>query len=298
VASSDRLIRAAGGVVWRHPPGGLEVAVVHRPKYDDWSLPKGKLEDGEAPIAAAVREVLEELGAVVAVSRRLAQIGYEVAEGHKQVDFWVMRCRGGAFRPTDEIDDARWLSVKDARAKLSYQVERDVLDEFTRLPVPESIVVLVRHAKAGKRAEWHADDNDRPLDDEGHAQAERLSQFLQHFGADRITAAAPLRCVQTLQPLARDSGLELAVDATFSDDAYLRNPDETIAAVHALAKPGRVSVVCSQGETIPGVIEHFAPAVHSSRTKKAAAWVLGFVDGTVVSADYYPHAAAAKITAS
>jgi 8-oxo-dGTP diphosphatase len=232
------------------------------------------------------------------VSRRLTRIGYQVAEGHKQVDYWVMRDRGGAFRPTEEIDDARWLSVSAARARLSYEIERGVLDEFARLPVPESVIVLVRHAKAGKRAEWHADDNDRPLDDEGRAQAERLSQFLQHFGPDRIITAAPLRCVQTVQPLARDSGLELIVDATFSDDAYLRNPDETIAAVHALAKPGRVSVVCSQGETIPGVIEHFAPGVRSSRTKKAAAWVLGFVDGTVASADYYPHAAAAQVTAA
>jgi 8-oxo-dGTP diphosphatase len=271
---------------------------VHRAKYDDWSLPKGKLEEGESPLAAAVREVREELGALVAVSRKITQIGYDVVDGHKKVDFWVMRHRGGAFSPTEEIDDARWVSLADACTALSYDAEREVLDEFTALPIPESVVVLLRHAKAGKRALWHADDNDRPLEDEGRAQAERLSAFLQRFAPDRIVAAHPARCVQTVQPLARDLGLEVAVDATFSDDAYLRHPDPTIAAVHGLAKPGRVSVVCSQGEAIPGLLEHFAPHVPTTRTKKAAAWVLGFVDGTVVSADYYPHAAAPQITAS
>lgn len=298
MASSARLIRAAGGVVWRPAPGGLEVALVHRPKYDDWSLPKGKLEDGESALAAGVREVGEELGALVAVSRKLTRVRYEVAQGVKQVDFWVMRRRAGEFRPSDEIDDVRWLPPADARAALSYETERTVLDEFERLPVPESVVVLVRHASAGKRAQWHADDIDRPLDDDGHAQAARLSSFLQQFAPDRVVAAHPLRCVQTVQPLARDLGLEVAADATFSDDAYTRDPDTTTAAVHALAKPGRVSVVCSQGETIPGLVQHFAPDLETTRTKKAAAWVLGFVDGVVVSADYYPHAAAAPVSAS
>lgn len=298
MASDARVIRAAGGVVWRHQSGGLEVALVHRPKYDDWSLPKGKLEAGESALAAAVREIREELGAEVAVSRRLDRIDYDVPDGHKRVDFWVMRHRGGTFAPTAEIDEVRWLPVGQARAELSHAGERRVLADLARLPVPESVLVLIRHAKAGKRAHWHADDNDRPLDDEGRRQAERLSSFLQAFAPDRVMAAAPLRCVQTVQPLARDLALELAVDATFSDDAFLRNPETTIAAVHALAKPGRVSVLCSQGETIPGLIEHFAPSVQNTRTKKAAAWVLGFVDGTVASADYYPHAAAEPVTAS
>ena len=296
-----RLIRAAGGVVWRHrggPAANLEVALVHRPKYDDWSLPKGKLDPGELPIDAAVREVREELGSTVAVSRRITCIGYGVPEGRKEVDFWAMRHRGGDFRPSAEIDDARWLSPHDARAAMSYDIEREVLDGFAAVPVPESVVVLVRHAKAGNRAEWHGDDNDRPLNAVGRAQAQRLSSFLQHFAPDRLVAAHPARCVQTLQPLARDLGLEIAVDATFSDEAFSRAPDRTVAALYALAKPNRVSVVSSQGDAIPQLIEQFAPHVDSTRTKKGAAWVLGFVDGAVLSADYYPHAARRPVTAS
>jgi 8-oxo-(d)GTP phosphatase len=300
--SEPRVIRAAGGVVWRHRDGAagqLEVALVHRPKYDDWSLPKGKLEPGEMAIDAAVREVGEELGSAVAVSRRITCIGYDVAGGRKQVDFWVMRHRDGDFRPTAEIDDARWLTPSDARAATSYEIERGVLDRFGDTPVPESVVVLVRHAQAGKRADWHGDDdNGRPLTAAGRAQAERLSSFLAHFAPDRLVAAHPVRCVQTLEPLARDLGLELGVDSTFSDDASSRAPDLTVAAVHTLAKENRVSVVASQGLTIPQLIEHFAPHVESTRTKKGAAWVLGFVDGAVVSADYYPYAARRPVTAS
>jgi 8-oxo-dGTP diphosphatase len=283
-----RLIRAAGGVVWRQRPGGVEVALVHRPKYDDWTLPKGKLEPGERALDAAVREVGEEIGATVAVSRWIARIGYDVAEGRKEVDFWLMRHRGGYFSAADEIDDIRWARPAAARAALSYDIEREVLDSATAVPIPESVVVLVRHAKAGKRAQWHGDDNDRPLDDVGWAQAERLSTLLQHFAPDRLVSAHPLRCQQTLHPLARDLGLDVAVDATFSDDAYLRAPDTTVAALQALAKPGRCSVVCSQGETIPRVIDQLASPVESTETKKGAAWVLCFVDGAIASADHYP----------
>ena len=300
-SESGRLIHAAGGVVWRHRGGGagnLEVALVHRPKYDDWSLPKGKLDPGELPLDAAVREVREELGSTVAVSRPIGCIAYDVPQGRKEVDYWVMRHRGGAFQPTPEIDDARWLSPDDARTAMSYDIERQVLAGFAALPVPESVVVLVRHAKAGKRADWHGDDNDRPLNAVGRAQAQRLASFLQHFAPDRLVAAHPVRCVQTLQPLARALGLEIAIDASFSDEAYSHAPDRTVAALYALAKPNRVTVMSSQGEAIPQLIEQFAPHVKSTRTKKGAAWVLGFVDGTVLSADYYPHAARRPVIAS
>ena len=264
---------------------------MHRPRYDDWSLPKGKLEPREPALLAAVREVGEELGATVAVSCRLTRIEYDVAGDRKEVHFWAMRETGGEFAPDDEVDDVRWLPPHEVRGALSYDVERDVLDVFTSRRVPDSVVVLVRHARAGKRAEWHGDDNDRPLDDVGMQQAERLATFLRVFAPDRIVAAQPLRCVQTAQPLARDLGLEVVVDGTLGDAAFLAEPDGTLAAVRALAEPGRVTLVSSQGDAIPGLVERLVPDVASTVTKKGAAWVIGFTDGEPVSADYYPHAA-------
>ncbi|MGI8678165.1 MAG: NUDIX hydrolase [Jatrophihabitans sp.] len=283
-------VRAAGGVVWRMRDGRVEIAVVHRPRYDDWSLPKGKLEHGESELAAAVREVSEELGSRVAVSRRIARIGYPAGDLRKTVTFWLMRHLGGAFEPDHEVDDHAWLPASDARARLSYRVDQRVLDEFVAVPIPESVVVLVRHAKAGKRSEWRGADAKRPLDKSGQAQARRLSEFLAVFGPDRVVSADPLRCVQTVAPLAESLGLDVVVDPVFSDESFEASPAMTETALLALAKPGRVSVVCSQGTAIPGLIDSLVRGVRPSDTRKGAAWALSVVDGTIVSADYYDDA--------
>src|SRR6478752_3850966 len=111
-------VRAAGGVVWRLRNGKPEVAVIHRPRYDDWSFPKGKLDEGETELAAAVREVGEELGSAVAVSRRIGEVRYPVPGGTKSVVYWVMRHQDGRFRATEEVDEVQWLRPKAARSEL------------------------------------------------------------------------------------------------------------------------------------------------------------------------------------
>jgi 8-oxo-dGTP pyrophosphatase MutT (NUDIX family)/phosphohistidine phosphatase SixA len=280
-------IRAAGGVVWRRVGGPLEVAVVHRPRYDDWSLPKGKVIAEETKLEAAVREVGEELGAAVTVSRRIGQFRYEAEGVPKRVTYWVMRFHGGEFVPNDEVDEVRWLQVRDARAVLSYDVDRSVLADFAALPVPDSVIVLVRHAKAGKRNDWPGEDALRPLDEAGKAQAARLATLLAFFGPERVYAAEPVRCVSTVQPLAAALDLEVRVDPVFNDETYADAPWATQTALLALAKPGKVSVVCSQGDTIPGLIDRLGPGISSSETRKGAWWVLNLVDGDVVSADHY-----------
>jgi 8-oxo-dGTP pyrophosphatase MutT (NUDIX family) len=288
---STSTIRAAGGVVWRVDQGKVAVALVHRPRYDDWSLPKGKLDDGESELAAAVREVGEELGCRVAVSRRITRITYDVGVTHKRVAYWVMRYLDGEFVPSDEVDAVAWLPPKQASERMSYDVERRVMTDFVAVPIPESVIVLVRHAKAGKRSEWRGNDAKRPLDPTGCAQAERLTEFLPRFAPDRVISASPVRCVQTVEPLADALGLEVVIDPVFSDDEYASSPGATETALLALAKPNRVTVVCSQGLTIPGLIDRVARGIRPSDTRKGAAWVLSLVDGTVVSADYYEDAA-------
>src|SRR5437867_3193906 len=98
-------VKAAGGVLWRLRKGKVEIALVHRPRYDDWSLPKGKLRGGETPLAAAVREVAEETGARVAVSRFVGNVRYDVGATHKQTSYWAMRHLGGDFEPNHEVDE-------------------------------------------------------------------------------------------------------------------------------------------------------------------------------------------------
>jgi 8-oxo-dGTP diphosphatase len=122
---------AAGGIVCRPGPGGLpEVAIVHRPLQDDWTFPKGKLEDGETEEEAALREVREETGLRCAIARPAGRTGYLDRRGRdKTVRYWVMRPLDGRFVPGDEVDDMRWLTVEEALTTLSYPVDRELLTE-------------------------------------------------------------------------------------------------------------------------------------------------------------------------
>ena len=124
-------VKAAGGVVWRRGDSGVEVALVHRPRYDDWSLPKGKLDRGETWEAAAVREVEEEIGVRCEVGGELSPIEYTDHRGRqKVVRYWLMEAVGQhAFEPNDEVDEMRWLKGRNAVGRLSYPLDRDVLTE-------------------------------------------------------------------------------------------------------------------------------------------------------------------------
>jgi 8-oxo-(d)GTP phosphatase len=281
-------VRAGGGVVWRVRKGKVEVAIIHRPRYDDWSLPKGKLEDGEVPLTAAVREVAEELGARAAVSRRIGDFTYDIPAGRKTVTYWVMRQVDGEFQPTDEVDAVEWLRPKAARDHLSYDVDKRVLADFAAVPIPDSVILLARHGKAGKRSEWRGQDKKRPLEPVGEAQAVRLVPLLAAFCPDRIVSADLTRCIETVRPLAEHLGVDVRIDSAFSDEAFEASPASTEDALMALAKPGRVTVVSSQGETIPGLVDRLGRGVLDSDTKKGAFWAFSVVDGTVVSMDYYP----------
>jgi 8-oxo-dGTP diphosphatase len=123
-------VRAAGGLVLRTAPGGHpELAVVHRPLREDWSLPKGKLEDGESSETAAVREVWEETGLRCAIRRHAGQTAYVDRRGRdKTVDYYVMSVLSGDFTPNSEVDELRWLTIEGARALLSYPADRALLD--------------------------------------------------------------------------------------------------------------------------------------------------------------------------
>jgi 8-oxo-(d)GTP phosphatase len=280
-------VSAAGGVVWRRGHGDLEVALVHRPKYDDWTLPKGKLQDGESELAAAVREVGEEMGAMVAVSRRVGHVQYRHEGARKTVAYWVMRYLAGEFVPNDEVDAIEWLTPAHAAERLTYTVELPILADFVALPRPDSVILLVRHAKAGKRSEWRSDDRLRPLDPAGLKQAQQLVEFLGHFAPQRVISADLTRCVQTVEPLAASLGLDVELEPAFDDESYIQTPSATETALLSLAKPDWVTVVCSQGTTIPALIDTLAPATDPSDTRKGATWVLCFVDGDIVAVDYY-----------
>ena len=118
------VIEAAGGLVWRKVPAGRELAIIHRQRYDDWTLPKGKRETDESWQATALREVFEETGLQVALESFAGSLGYSVNGVPKVVLFWNMRLTGSTeFKPNAEADQMIWLSVEQALQKITYQDE-------------------------------------------------------------------------------------------------------------------------------------------------------------------------------
>ena len=305
-------IRAAGGVLWRPVAGGapltsdgpsaIEVCLVHRPRYDDWTLPKGKLEHGEHPLRAALREVEEETGLRAVVGRRLAAQEYALGEDRKHVDYWEMTPAGGEFTADDEVDALQWTVPEQAAELLSYPRDREFVLEFAAEPAPTAVLLLVRHAKAGSRSAWKGEDLERPLDRTGRAQAAGLRTALRWFAPTAVAAAEPVRCVDTVAPLAADLGVEVTVEPTLSEEAYVKDPAAGLDRVLGIAAAGGRSVLCSQGGVIPDLLGTLA-GEHGVRlgtragrkipSRKSSAWALSFVDGRLVAADYYAHLATA-----
>ena len=296
-AEEGGLVRAAGGALWRPADGGgIETALVHRPKYDDWSLPKGKPDDGEHLLQTAVREVVEETGLDVVVGRRSVRTEYEVPEGPKRVDYWLMRVVDGVFEPNDEVDELRWLPVEEACATVSHAHDRAVLADLARTDVPrEPSLLLVRHAKAGSKSDWDGPDELRPLDGKGRRQAARLAQVLPLFRPVELLTAERVRCRETLEPLAERTGLDVRPLPEVGEEEYAADPQAALAAVEPLLAPREqpgVAVVCSQGGAIPSVLAalgvRFAavPGALLPPSAKGSTWVLGGRPGAL-AADYY-----------
>jgi 8-oxo-dGTP diphosphatase len=293
-------VRAAGCAVWRRLDGRpLETALIHRPKYDDWSLPKGKPETGEHLLQTAVREVAEETGLDVVVGRRSVRTGYEVTDRAgalvpKEVDYWVARWNGGDFVANDEADELRWLPVTDAADLCSHEHDRAVLADLERADVPRApTLLLVRHGHAGSRSDWDGPDDLRPLDERGRAEARRLAEVLPLFGPRAVYSAPPVRCRDTVASLAEHLGLDLLPLPELGEDGFSVDPEAGLAAVERLLAPrtdAGVTVVCSQGGAIPSVLMALGVTWEGSRAyppaAKGSVWVLGGGPGAL-SADYY-----------
>ncbi|MEE3062711.1 MAG: bifunctional NUDIX hydrolase/histidine phosphatase family protein [Actinomycetota bacterium] len=304
--SGKRIVYAAGAVLWRHSSADsdnpeLEIALIHRPRYDDWSLPKGKVDPGETAPVAAVREVQEETGHHAVLGRRLAKVSYPIDAGVKKVYYWAARSTGGEFEPGKEVDELIWLPVDAAMKKLDYAQDRNVLRRFTKQPADTHTVLVVRHGTAGRKSRFSGDDTKRPLDKRGRAQAEALVPQLMAFGATDVYAADRVRCHQTVEPLAEELGVSIESESALTEEAYAKSPKRGRHRMLHIAGHEGTPVICTQGKVIPDLItwwcERDGVDPDKSRNHKGSTWVLSLSDGRLVAADHIGGSLAANVRA-
>ena len=282
----SEVVRAGGGVILRRRSGSLETLLVHRPKYDDLTFPKGKALVGERDEDTALREIEEETGLPCELGPELVSTSYIDPQGRpKRVRYWLVRADGakGGFEPDDEIDRIEWVDVPTAERSLTYERDRAVLDAATGLAEP---LYLVRHAKAGSRQHWRGDDDLRPLTTKGHRQAEGIAAAFTGRPLTAVLSSPTMRCVQTVEPLARERGLDVELVDWLSVGVPVSTVRERIGG-----SPGP-AILCSHGEVIPDVVRGFeeagAPVEGPLAWKKGSTWILERDDGFPTCARYEP----------
>ncbi|RBO73069.1 DNA mismatch repair protein MutT [Microbacterium sp. H6] len=261
---------AAGAVVWRLVDGKLRILLIHRTKYRDVTLPKGKVDPGEMLAETAVREVHEETGIRVSLGVSVGVSRYLLAsQKQKVVHYWAAEAtdvaiRESTFVPNREIAALEWVSVKKARARLSYPVDLEILDFFAKL-VDDGVlrtfpVIALRHAKATARSEWDGSDASRPLTDRGRKQAKSIVGPLRAFGVRRIVSSDAVRCVETVTPLARALDRKIVKTEKISQDAWEDGDSDLRSVVGRRIRAGKPAVVCSHGPVLPGLLSEIALA--------------------------------------
>lgn len=253
-------IHAAGAVVLRGTGEMAEVLTVHRPRYDDWSLPKGKFERGEVAASCAAREVAEETGIRVRLTAPLTPHAYKVNGHHKRVEWYhAVPLSGTSGTPDpDEVDQVAWLPIETAHARLSYADERERLSEAVALP-PVTPLIVLRHAKALPRKDWAAaDDAARPITSWGRRQARALVPFLAALGVRRIVSSSAVRCLETVTPYSRAVELSLEGWHELTEESAREDPEaatRAIAELRALtAESGVPTVVCGHRPVLPAML--------------------------------------------
>ncbi len=248
----------SAGVVAFRP--GKRVLLVHRPKYDDWSFPKGKLDRGEHAAAAAVREVAEETGLHVRLGPPLRSQRYALTSTTgrmKTVRYWTGRVLGdddvSSYVANDEIDAVEWVDAAEAFERLTYLYDADTLREALKVRRKTQPVVVLRHAAARSRKAWRGDDVERPLLATGRTHAQHLVPLLAAYGVTRIVTSSSQRCVETVSPYAGTTGWALECEQDLSEEGA--SATRVRALVDGVLEDPRPVVICTHRPVLPAVFD-------------------------------------------
>jgi len=269
-------VYAAGAVCWRYIEGKLMVLVIHRTRYGDVTIPKGKLDPGETLPQTAVREIKEETGLSVTLGVPIGVSSYTLSSGRsKIVHYWAAEITdkhvaSSTFLPNGEVAALEWVSVKKARSYLSYPPDVEILENFARL-VNDGItktfaLIALRHGKAVSPDAWSGPDASRPLTDRGVRQAALDAPALKAWHPRRIVTSPAVRCVATVAPLAAATGIVPKHTPGISQDAHEDGTGTVREVIGKRVRSMKTAVLCSHGPVLPEILREIALATGTVMT--------------------------------
>ena len=275
MAATDKII-AAGAVVTRPGSKGTEYLLIHRGYREDWTFPKGKVDPGEHVLTAAVREVREETGFAIQLGIPLPTQTYKVEGKLKDSHYWLGNLLAGEFLANDEVDEIAWLTFEQAKKKLTYEHDHDVLTAASTAKQTTPLMIL-RHTQSVKRAEWLLSSDDlseidasRPLTAVGRMQANSLIGALAAYGINEIHSSDSRRCRDTVGPYATARSLAVTLETTVSEERHQEHPEKVRARVTELAKQSNPLVLCTHRPVMPTVMDSLAESFElETEVKKA-----------------------------
>lgn len=290
-ASTKASINAAGALIWRYHHDELQVLIIHRPRYDDWSWPKGKQDPGETLPETAVREIEEEVGLKVTLGTPLAVTAYQVKGKSKEVYYWAAELPSGAVPQADlgEVDELRWVTPKQAKALLTNKTDLKPLETLINLHRSSHLrtrpVIVLRHAKAKPRSTWAGAEGERTLAATGKRQALAVGRLLEAWHPERIISSPWIRCMQTVFPYSKASGISIKEKRSLTEADNARAPRRARKTAESLfEKRDRAVVLCTHRPVLPTVLhvlgEHVGKRLrshlptHDPYLKPGEMWVL------------------------
>jgi 8-oxo-dGTP diphosphatase len=287
------MIRAAGALLWRETAErAIEIALIHRPKYDDWTLPKGKIEEGETALQCAYRELIEETGITASFTRQLGTVEYEESGQRKRVIFWAAQCALDAsqFIANEEVDQLEWLSPERALSKATHESDQQMIENFQSQSPRTDTLIILRHTKALERGDWDEEDSQRTLDELGFDQAQLLIKHLEPFAIEEIYTSDFTRCVQTVTPLAHSRGLSITQVPSLNEYTFNEDPLRAVSFANALKQDEKNILICSHNPVIPtmlrGILNTKLKNKDLIKLEPGDAWIVHRVQGEIVGLDY------------
>lgn len=287
-------ILAAGAVVWRRNSNDqIEIALIHRTQYKDWSIPKGKVEGNESLIACAYREVAEETGFNTKFGAMIGEISYQVGNANKTVTYWAAKFVEQEGQPNpNEVDEVKWILASEAQEFLTRELDKQIVGKFLELDLDSRPLILLRHAKAIERTDWAGEDTDRPLSSHGERQAKRLLTVMRPFGIQEMHSSSAVRCYETITPMARSLNVDFFFTDSLSEDVFRKDKERAVRYANRLLVNDYPVLMCSHNPVLPEIIssfvDKFGVSVEQIKLEPGDAWVVHHIDKEVLQIDFLP----------